>query len=94
VLTCPSSSKSTSITSTTPTHIRWLLNDAVVPLTGIAGCANSKDGLCAFDTFVKGMQQRIAEVDFEFGCFGNYTVPIPDLIVDGQLPACLRPKRA
>ncbi|KAJ7314247.1 acid phosphatase [Mycena albidolilacea] len=94
VLTCPSSSKSTSITSTAPTHIRWLLNDAVVPLTGIAGCANSKDGLCAFDTFVKGMQQRIAEVDFEFGCFGNYTVPIPDLIVDGQLPADLRPKRA
>ncbi|KAJ7863958.1 phosphoglycerate mutase-like protein [Mycena olivaceomarginata] len=94
VLTCPSSSKSTSITSTAPTHIRWLLNDAVVPLTGIAGCTNSKDGLCAFDTFVKGMQQRIAEVDFEFGCFGNYTVPIPDLIVDGQLPADLRTKRA
>jgi hypothetical protein len=39
------------------------------------------------------MQQRIAEVDYAFGCFGNYTVPNPDLIVDGQMPADLRPKR-
>ncbi|KAJ6496230.1 acid phosphatase [Mycena sanguinolenta] len=103
VLSCPvSSSKSKShsaattnaTTSTAPTHIRWILNDAVVPLTGIAGCGKSEDGLCAFDTFVKGMQQRIAEVDFEFGCFGNYTTPDPDLITDGQLPANLRPKRS
>ncbi|KAF7364289.1 Acid phosphatase [Mycena sanguinolenta] len=100
VLSCPaSSSKSHSATanattSTAPTHIRWILNDAVVPLTGITGCGKSDDGLCAFDTFVKGMQQRIAEVDFEFGCFGNYTVPDPDLITDGQLPANLRPQRS
>ncbi|KAK7060051.1 acid phosphatase [Favolaschia claudopus] len=72
------------------THIRWILNDAVVPLTGISGCTSNPDGLCAFDTFVKGMQQRIGEVDFAFGCFGNYAVPNPNLIVDGQLPGELR----
>ncbi|KAJ6537936.1 phosphoglycerate mutase-like protein [Mycena capillaripes] len=96
VLSCPSSSSKSklAVNDTAPTHIRWLLNDAVVPLTGIAGCGHSADGLCAFDTFVEGMQQRIAEVDFEFGCFGNYTVPSPDLIVDGQLPAHLRPKKS
>ncbi|KAJ7225057.1 acid phosphatase [Mycena haematopus] len=69
--------------SSPPTHIRWLLNDAVAPLSGIAGCGTS---LCEFDTFVRAMQQRIEEVDFAFGCFGNYTVPVPNLIVDGQLP--------
>ncbi|KAJ7766187.1 phosphoglycerate mutase-like protein [Mycena metata] len=91
VLSCPSDvSPSASNSTTTPTHIRWLLNDAVVPLTGIAGCTHNADGLCDFDAFVKGMQQRVAEVDFAFGCFANYTVPNPDLIVDGQLPARLR----
>ncbi|KAJ7028303.1 phosphoglycerate mutase-like protein [Mycena alexandri] len=94
VLSCPSTPSSNAASNanstTTPTHIRWLLNDAVVPLTGIAGCTHNADGLCEFDTFVKGMQQRVVEVDFAFGCFGNYTVPSPDLIVDGQLPARLR----
>ncbi|KAF8191057.1 histidine phosphatase superfamily [Mycena galopus ATCC 62051] len=106
VLSCPSSSSSSSLppqptatsptnaTTQPPTHIRWILNDAVVPLTGIAGCGKSDEGLCEFDTFVKGMQQRIAEVDFAFGCFGNYTVPNPNLIADGQLPANLRPATA
>ncbi|KAJ6452328.1 histidine phosphatase superfamily [Mycena vitilis] len=88
VLSCPASPLSSN--DTAPTHLRWILNDAVVPLTGIAGCGSNADGLCPFDTFVKGMQQRIAEVDFEFGCFGSFTVPSPDLIVDGQLPAHLR----
>ncbi|KAJ7486978.1 phosphoglycerate mutase-like protein [Mycena latifolia] len=85
ILSCPAASPE-------PTHIRWILNDAVVPLTGIAGCKANQDGLCPIGTFIKGMQQRIAEVDFAFGCFGNFSVPNPDLIVDGQLPAALRPK--
>lgn len=50
--------------------------------------------MCPLPTFVKAMQKRIEEVDFAFGCFGNFTVPNPDLIVDGQLPLALRPKRA
>ncbi|KAJ6621036.1 histidine phosphatase superfamily [Mycena sp. CBHHK59/15] len=94
VLSCPSPSSHSTTASTTPTHIRWLLNDAAVPLTGIKGCTHSPDGLCTFDAFVKGMQQRVEEVDFAFGCFGNYSVPVPDLIVDGQLPPGLRQKRA
>ncbi|KAF8167786.1 histidine phosphatase superfamily [Crassisporium funariophilum] len=82
VLSCPSSE--------TPTHIRWILNDAVVPLTGIKSCKANSDGLCDLPTFIAGMKQRIEEVDFEFGCFGNYSVPVPDNIVDGQLPRNLR----
>jgi hypothetical protein len=82
VLSCPASSK--------PTHIRWILNDGVLPLTGIKGCKPDNDGLCELDTFIASMKQRIEEVDFDFDCFGNYTVPEPDNIVDGQFPANLR----
>lgn len=74
-----------------PTHIRWILNDAVVPLTGIKGCEeDNKDGLCALGSFIDGMKQRIAEVDFAFDCFGNYTMPDPDNIIDGRYPQSLR----
>ncbi|KAF9455034.1 acid phosphatase [Macrolepiota fuliginosa MF-IS2] len=82
VLSCPASG--------TPTHIRWILNDGVLPLTGISGCKHNKNGMCEIDTFINGMKQRIAEVDYQFGCFGNYTFPEPDGIVDGQLPMNLR----
>ena len=82
VLSCPA--------STQPTHIRWILNDAVVPLTGIKGCATDKNGLCELSTFIDSTKARIAEVDFAFDCFGNYTIPIPDNIVDGRYPAALR----
>ncbi|KAJ6545482.1 histidine phosphatase superfamily [Mycena capillaripes] len=82
VLSCPA--------TTEPTHIRWILNDAVVPLTGIKGCEADKDGLCKLSSFIAGMKQRIAEVDFAFDCFGNYTMPDPDGIVDGRYPQSLR----
>jgi hypothetical protein len=82
VLSCPASSQ--------PTHIRWIINDAVVPLTGIKGCSSNSDGLCDLPTFIAGMKQRIAEVDFDFDCRANYTVPVPNNITTGQYPANLR----
>ncbi|KAJ7862085.1 phosphoglycerate mutase-like protein [Mycena leptocephala] len=66
-----------------PSHIRWILNDAV-------GCREDKHGLCELSSFIAGMKQRIAEVDFAFDCFGNYTMPDPDNIVDGRYPQNLR----
>ncbi|KAF5375037.1 hypothetical protein D9758_000392 [Tetrapyrgos nigripes] len=72
--------------STNPTHIRWILNDGVVPLTGINGCAEDPNGLCDLPTFIAGMKQRIQEIDFDFDCFANYTIPDPDTITDGQFP--------
>ncbi|KAH9486630.1 3-phytase A [Psilocybe cubensis] len=72
--------------STKPTHIRWILNDGVLPLTGIKGCKANKDGMCDLEAFISGMKARIAEVDFAFDCFANFTIPIPDNIVNGQFP--------
>ncbi|KAJ3569059.1 hypothetical protein NP233_g5303 [Leucocoprinus birnbaumii] len=74
VLSCPASGK--------PTHIRWIINDGVLPLDGIKGCKHNKDGMCEISTFIDGMKQRIAEVDYDFACHGNYTYPNPDHIVD------------
>jgi len=76
--------------SSTPTHIRFALNDAVLPLTGVGGCPQDPNGLCPLDTYIAGMKQRIAEIDFQFDCFANYTVPDPDLITDGRFPPALR----
>jgi hypothetical protein len=95
VLSCPSTS---GLEATTPdgadvinqasiaTHIRWVLNDAVVPLTGIKGCPENSDGLCKLETFISSIKERIETIDFQFDCFANYTVPDPDEIVDGRFP--------
>lgn len=49
-------------------------NDAVVPVAdSYAGCEANEHGLCAFDTVVSVLQDRIAEIDFDWDCFGNYT---------------------
>ncbi|KAK7468777.1 hypothetical protein VKT23_003278 [Stygiomarasmius scandens] len=83
VLSCPASFSSQN---SGPTHIRWILNDAVVPLTGISGCVEDENGLCELDIFTSGMKQRIEEIDFNFDCFANYSIPIPDNVVDGRFP--------
>lgn len=81
-MTCPASRGS----SESAKYIRWLLNDGAVPLTGIKHCEEpNKDGLCLLDNFVKGMQERVAEVDFQYDCFSdNVTVPYPDNLTNGR----------
>jgi len=81
---------SCSASSSKPTHIRWILNDAVLPMTGIQGCKEDKNGLCEFDAFISGMKTRIGETDYAFDCLANYTLPNPDLIIDGRFPVNLR----
>lgn len=66
-------------------YFRFLLNDGVVPLTGINHCTANKDGLCKLANFVQGLKERVAEIDFKYDCFANYTVPWPDLIIDGRM---------
>ncbi|KAI0734596.1 histidine phosphatase superfamily [Fomitopsis betulina] len=87
VLSCPAPSTTGNFTKAT--YIRFLLNDGVVPLTGISHCeAPDPNGLCLLDNFVQGMQERITEVDFLYDCYGNYTAPsiTSDPIIDGRMP--------
>ncbi|KAH8881816.1 phosphoglycerate mutase-like protein [Thozetella sp. PMI_491] len=55
-------------------QIRFLVNDAVVPISGShPGCPVDPNGLCSFDNVVSVLQKRIAEINFDYDCFGNYT---------------------
>ncbi|WVQ81817.1 hypothetical protein IAT38_003944 [Cryptococcus sp. DSM 104549] len=56
-------------------QIRFMLNDAVLPIDqSYEGCEWNKDGLCSFDTVVENLQRRLEEIDFDYDCYGNYTV--------------------
>ena len=54
--------------------MRIILNDAVVPLKGVGQCGDDSNGLCALDTVIAGWQQRIKDIDYDYDCYGNYTL--------------------
>lgn len=56
-------------------QIRIIINDGVVPLTGIRGCPDQQDGMCPVDTFVEAQKKIIRETDWEWGCHGDWQVP-------------------
>lgn len=90
VLTCPASQEN----PTPVPFIRWILNDGVVPLTGIKQCAkhNDENGLCPLGRFVDGMRELIKDTDWNYGCTGNWTIPgVPNVIVNGKPPAASKP---
>lgn len=71
-------------------YIRWILNDGVVPLTGIRHCSrfNSKDGLCPLNQFIEAMQEIVGNENWAYACLGNWTNPgVPNQIVDGRPPS-------
>ena len=49
-------------------------NDAVVPISDShPGCPADPNGLCSFDNVISVLQNRIADIDFNYDCFANYT---------------------
>ncbi|KAJ6603247.1 histidine phosphatase superfamily [Mycena vulgaris] len=62
-------------TSVPGPQIRIIVNDGVVPLTGLAGCAAQKDGMCAVDAFVAAQKKVIGATDWAYDCYGNWTIP-------------------
>ena len=92
VLSCPASGEN----PTPLPYIRWLLNDGVVPLTGIKQCADyhNRNGLCPLDSFVAGMRELVEDTNWNFDCFGNWTVPgVPNDIVNGKPRGSTAPTR-
>ena len=82
VLSCPAQAKSNT---TDATHIRFIINDRVMPLTGLQGCKADKNGLCDLSTAIKGFQKRIEEVSFAAPCYGDLPYPPPLNVTTGQL---------
>jgi len=56
-------------------QIRIIVNDGVVPLTGIEGCPKQKDGMCPVDTFVAAQKKIIGATDWVYDCHGDWTIP-------------------
>lgn len=48
--------------------IRLILNDGVVPLTGLTGCPHDPDGKCPLDTFVSAVKTIVGEIDWAEEC--------------------------
>ncbi|KAG6828354.1 hypothetical protein H0H92_008242 [Tricholoma furcatifolium] len=62
-------------TSVPGPQIRIIINDGVTPLTGIKGCPEQRDGMCPVDTFVEAQKELLTETDWEYDCYGDWTVP-------------------
>ena len=53
------------------------LNNGIVPLASIRGgvCAGRTDGLCSLSSFLKSQENAYALSNYQYACFGNYTIP-------------------
>ncbi|KAI9629372.1 hypothetical protein KEM48_013038 [Puccinia striiformis f. sp. tritici PST-130] len=68
VLSCPTAPGSSS----TSKSIRFISNDAVIPLDGLHGCeTNLNTGQCDLDNFITGLETRLSEIDYQQTCFGT-----------------------
>ncbi|KAJ7611620.1 phosphoglycerate mutase-like protein [Roridomyces roridus] len=56
-------------------QIRIIVNDGVVPLTGIEGCPEQKDGMCPVDKFVAAEKDIIGQTDWIYDCHGDWGIP-------------------
>ncbi|KAG6819805.1 hypothetical protein H0H93_008500 [Arthromyces matolae] len=56
-------------------QIRIIINDGVVPLTGIRGCPEQCDGMCPLGKFVEAQMELLAETDWDWACLGGWEVP-------------------
>ncbi|GJN94417.1 hypothetical protein Rhopal_007497-T1 [Rhodotorula paludigena] len=83
VLSCPSSSLVPK--GKDARFVRWVLNDGVVPLDHIEGCATNDDGLCHLDAFVQATKDRIESIDWAYDCLGDWPLP-EEPIKDGRPP--------
>lgn len=87
-MSCPSTAVkfSSPNRSKSNTFIRWILNDAVLPQTGMGECPKNSDGLCPLDTYISALKKRNGEIDFDFSCFAIFNATIGQ-VTNGQPPS-------
>lgn len=61
-----------SSTKNTTEYIRFVLNNAPVPLDGLKGCEDSVNGFCAVKDFLKGVPQLKEDAEYQYACFGKH----------------------
>jgi len=60
-------------TSHTTDYIRFVLNNAPLPLDGLVGCEKAKNGFCPVEKFLKAVPSMKKKAMYQEACFGNYT---------------------
>ena len=83
-MTCPDL-KSKAKDAASSSFIRWILNDAVMPQTGMGDCPFDANGLCPLDIYISALKKRNQEIDFDFSCNGVYNATIGE-ITNGSPP--------
>jgi len=69
------------------TYIHMLLNQRTVPLGfSYQVCGNRTDGWCEFNAFVQTLEEQEALVDYDYACYGNYSVGSYGDITNGLPP--------
>jgi hypothetical protein len=55
------------------------LNNGILPLSSIRGgaCSGRSDGLCGMQQFLQSQANATALANYQYSCFGNYTVENP-----------------
>lgn len=53
-------------------YIRFLLNNAPLPLQGLVGCENAKNGFCPVRDFLRGVPTLKHSAKYQEACFGKY----------------------
>lgn len=58
----------------TTDYIRFVLNNAPLPLDGNPGCKNHQNGFCKVTDFLAGVPKMKEDAMYQYACFGNYTI--------------------
>ena len=76
VLSCPAHE---NLSVRTATQIPIILNDAPVSFAGVRGCPEDTiNGLRPIETFVKAQQEMLESVDWDWSCYGDWSIPEGD----------------
>lgn len=70
--------------SATDRYVRWILNDGLVPLDHIGGCATNEDGLCSLEAYTTWLRHDLHSIDWERDCC-ELDSPSPFLSSAGQV---------
>jgi len=62
-----------SSTKDTKDYIRFVLNNAPVPLHGNPGCGKGRNGFCEVGDFLRGIPKLKEKAMYQYACFGKYT---------------------